>query len=247
MLADTKTADRKISLLHYIAETVKQKFPEISTFDSDLRFIEKAASVSMENILTDVHELEKGMDLCKKEMQLRRDARDAAVLKDFISNSEDKLRKLKSETKTAQDAYSDCVEYFGDSTRSIAANTFFSLFVRFTKAYKQAELDNEARRRQQEAAARESEKIAAESVIKKNSLNSRKNNQEAVINELKSKTKQVKETRLLKQDEVYNGALEDILLGLKSEPYRRADAVRRSQRRRQENIRLSHTMDELDF
>lgn len=37
--------------------------------------------------------------------------------------------------------------------------------------------------------------------------------QEAVINELKSKTKQVKETRLLKQDEVYNGALEDILLG----------------------------------
>ncbi|GBM75710.1 hypothetical protein AVEN_121506-1, partial [Araneus ventricosus] len=76
----------------------------------------------------------------------------------------------------------------------------------------QAELDNEARRRQQEAAARESEKNAAESVSKKNSLNSRKNNQEAVINELKSKTKQVKETRLLKQDEVYNGALEDILL-----------------------------------
>lgn len=37
--------------------------------------------------------------------------------------------------------------------------------------------------------------------------------QEAVINELKSKTRQVKETRLLKQDEVYNGALEDILLG----------------------------------
>lgn len=34
-----------------------------------------------------------------------------------------------------------------------------------------------------------------------------------MINELKSKTRQVKETRLLKQDEVYNGALEDILLG----------------------------------
>ncbi|KAG8178307.1 hypothetical protein JTE90_026278 [Oedothorax gibbosus] len=246
MLADTKTADRKVSLLHYIAETVKLKFPDISNFDNELRFIEKAASVSMENVLTDVHELEKGMDLCKKEMQLRRDARDAAVLKDFISSSEDKLRKLKNDTKTSQDAYSDCVEYFGDSTRSIAANTFFSLFVRFTKAYKLAELENEARKKQ-EAAAREVERNAAESLTKKNNLNSKKNNQEAVINELKSKTRQVKETRLLKQDEVYNGALEDILLGLKSEPYRRADAVRRSQRRRQENIRLSHTMDELDF
>lgn len=69
--------------------------------------------------------------------------------------------------------------------------------------------------------------------------------QEAVINELKSKTNAVHETKLLQQDEVYNGALEDILLGLKSEPYRRADAVRRSQRRRIDN-RLSRAMDELD-
>lgn len=69
--------------------------------------------------------------------------------------------------------------------------------------------------------------------------------QDAVINELKSKTNAVRETKLLHQDEVYNGALEDILLGLKSEPYRRADAVRRSQRRRIDN-RLSRAMDEID-
>lgn len=70
--------------------------------------------------------------------------------------------------------------------------------------------------------------------------------QEAVINELKSKTNAVAEKKLLQQDEVYNGALEDILLGLKSEPYRRADAVRRSQRRRIDNNRLSRTMEEMD-
>jgi hypothetical protein len=65
-----------------------------------------------------------------------------------------------------------------------------------------------------------------------------------VISELKHRAKLVQETRLLQQDEVYNGALEDILLGLKNEPYRRADAVRRSQRR---NHRLSRTMDELEL
>lgn len=71
--------------------------------------------------------------------------------------------------------------------------------------------------------------------------------QDAVINELKAKAGGggVHETKLLQQDEVYNGALEDILLGLKSEPYRRADAVRRSQRRRIDN-RLSRAMDELE-
>lgn len=68
-----------------------------------------------------------------------------------------------------------------------------------------------------------------------------------MINELKHKTKIVQEKKLLQQDEVYNGALEDILLRLKSEPYRRADAVRRSQRRKIDNNRLSRTMEELEL
>lgn len=57
----------------------------------------------------------------------------------------------------------------------------------------------------------------------------------------------VNEKKLLHQDEVYNGALEDILLGLKNEPYRRADAVRRSHRRRIDNNRLSKTLEDIDF
>lgn len=70
--------------------------------------------------------------------------------------------------------------------------------------------------------------------------------QDAVISELKSKAKLVQEKRLLQQDEVYNGALEDILLGLRSEPYRRADAVRRSQRRRIDSNRLSRNLEDLE-
>lgn len=70
--------------------------------------------------------------------------------------------------------------------------------------------------------------------------------QDAVINELKTKSQAVGEKKLLHQDEVYNGALEDILHGLRSEPYRRADAVRRSHRRRINSHRLSKGLDELD-
>lgn len=70
--------------------------------------------------------------------------------------------------------------------------------------------------------------------------------QDAVINELKSKSRMVEEKKLLHQDEVYNGALEDILLGLRSEPYRRADAVRRSHRRRIDSNRLSRNLDEIE-
>jgi hypothetical protein len=71
--------------------------------------------------------------------------------------------------------------------------------------------------------------------------------QDALINELKNTTSAIKEKKILLRDEMYNGALEDILLGLKSEPYRRADAVRRSQRRRIDSNRCSRTFEELDI
>lgn len=57
----------------------------------------------------------------------------------------------------------------------------------------------------------------------------------------------VADKRLLSREDVYDGTLEDILSGLKNEPYKRADAVRRSQRKRNENVRLSRTLDEYEF
>ena len=60
-------------------------------------------TVSMENITTDIHELERGMELTKREYDLRKNSRDQpTVLKDFLANSEDKLRKLLSDVRTAQ-------------------------------------------------------------------------------------------------------------------------------------------------
>lgn len=244
-LLDTKSTDKRMCLLHYIVGTIRQKFPELLNFDSELHYVEKAAFVSLENIATDVQELEKGMDAVRKEADARGKGAQSLVIKDFLQNSEDKLKKLKIEAKAAQDAFRECVEFFAESPRTTDANAFFSLLVRFVKAFKAADQENEQRRRLELAALNANNK-ANEDVAKKNKINQKKQ-QEAVINELKHKTRLVKEKKLLQQDEVYNGALEDILLELKSEPYRRADAVRRSQRRRIDNNRLSKTFEELEI
>jgi len=61
------------------------------------------SSVSLENVLIDVHDLEKGMDSTKREYEARKHSRDQPViLRDFLVNSEEKLRKLQSDVKTAQ-------------------------------------------------------------------------------------------------------------------------------------------------
>ena len=57
----------------------------------------------MENITTDMHELERGMELTKKEYGARKDSRDCPViLKDFLSNAENQFKKLVTDVKTAQ-------------------------------------------------------------------------------------------------------------------------------------------------
>ncbi|KAK7071689.1 Formin-like protein 2, partial [Halocaridina rubra] len=257
-LCDTKSADKKMSLLHYIQETVRTKFPELNNFETELRFIEKASQVSLENIITDITELDKGMDQAKKEMERCRDMRSLdgqsalAVLRDFIGNSDDKLKKLKADLKTAQTAFADVLEYYGESSRTMAPNTFFSIYVRFTKTYKTVEQENDQRRRLEaasKAAALNQQKQQQEEqkqqVARNNKINARKQ-QEAIMNEMKARGV-VADKRLLSQEDVYHGALEDILIGLKNEPYRRADAVRRSQRKRNETVRLSRTLDDMEF
>lgn len=135
-LLDTKSTDKRMCLLHYIVKTIRQKFPELLDFDTELMYIEKASQVSLDNIITDVAELEKGMEMVRKEADMRNKGPQNLVLKDFLANSEDKLRKLRQEAKNAQDAFMKCVEYFGESARNTDANTFFSLLVRFTRGVK---------------------------------------------------------------------------------------------------------------
>jgi formic-like protein len=67
-LLDTKSTDKKISLLHYIVATIRQNFTDLLNFDSELFCIDKASQVSLENVITDVNELEKGMEVVRKEV-----------------------------------------------------------------------------------------------------------------------------------------------------------------------------------
>lgn len=137
-LSDTKGTDKKTSLLHYIVGTIRQNFPDLLNFDSELFCIDKASQVSLENVIVDVAELEKGMEVVRKEASVEQRGKSAPnlVLKDFLANSEEKLKKISADTKVAQENFKDCLEFFGESSRNGDANAFFSLLARFVKAFK---------------------------------------------------------------------------------------------------------------
>ncbi|KAG8129503.1 hypothetical protein E2320_016410 [Naja naja] len=147
LLLDTKSTDRKLTLLHFIAMMVKEKYPELSTFWQELHFVEKAAAVSLENVLLDVKELGRGMELIRRECSLH----EHSILRNFLIANEGKLDRLQKDAKTAEEAYNTVVRYFGESPKTTPPSVFFPVFARFIRSYKDAEQENELRKKQEQA------------------------------------------------------------------------------------------------
>ena len=68
-LTITKSSDKKTTIVNYLVDIVSAKYPELKGFEGELRYIDKAAQFSLENVMTDVNELEKGMKLTLRELE----------------------------------------------------------------------------------------------------------------------------------------------------------------------------------
>ncbi|XP_074709989.1 formin-like protein 3 isoform X6 [Strix uralensis] len=216
LLLDTKSTDRKMTLLHFIALTVREKYPELATFWQELHFVEKAAAVSLENVLLDVKELGRGMELLRRECGLH----DNSVLRGFLAASEGKLERLQKDARTAEDAYNTVVRYFGESPKTTPPSVFFPVFARFIRSYKDAEQENETRKKQEEVMR---EKLLAQEA-KKQEKQRNKWQQQELIAELRRR--QAKDHRPVYEGK--DGTIEDIITALKSVPFTARTAKRGS-------------------
>ncbi|XP_020653645.3 formin-like protein 1 isoform X5 [Pogona vitticeps] len=238
-LLDMKSTDRKQTLLHYIVRVIQEKYPDLLNFSSELHFLDKAATVSLDSVFQDVRGLQRGMELTRKEF-MRQD--DSAVLKDFLKANTEVMEKLQADSKTAQEAYESTVEFFGENPKTTPPTMFFPTFVRFVKAYKKAE-DDILLWKKQEAAAKEEEldfpKKEEQGPPKSPTHKRQQRQQMDLIAELKKK-QMVKEPLIYEEKD---GAIEDIITGLRNQPYRRGDTGRHSGRKRIAGQTLQVTSD----
>lgn len=224
LLLETKSTDRKQTLLHYIANVVKEKYPIVSIFYNELHYIEKAAAVSLENVLLDVRELQRGMDLTKREYSMHGHN---SLLKDFIHHNEARLKKLLDDARIAQDAFDEAVKFFGESAKTMPPSVFFPVFVRFIKSYRQADEENEQRKRQEQLMMEklmEQEAMMEEQESQQSPSHKGKRQQQELIHELRKR--QGKDSRLVYEGK--DGAIEDIITVLKTAPFTARSAKRGS-------------------
>uniref|UniRef100_G1QYR8 Formin like 1 n=1 Tax=Nomascus leucogenys TaxID=61853 RepID=G1QYR8_NOMLE len=126
-LLEMKSTDRKQTLLHYLVKVIAEKYPQLTGFHSDLHFLDKAGSVSLDSVLADVRSLQRGLELTQREF-VRQD--DCMVLKEFLRANSPTMDKLLADSKTAQEAFESVVEYFGENPKTTSPGLFFSLFSR---------------------------------------------------------------------------------------------------------------------
>ncbi|XP_064329305.1 formin-like protein 1 isoform X2 [Phalacrocorax carbo] len=211
-LLEMKSTDRKQTLLHYLVRVITEKYPELTGFHTELHFLDKAGTVSLESVLQDVRSLQQGMELTRKEF-MRQD--DSPVLKDFLKVNLEVMEKLQADSKTAKEAYESVVEYFGENPKTSPPTTFFPMFMRFIRAYKKAEQDIELWKKQ-EAAAKEAESSPTGSKDQPELPTQKaKRQQMDMIAELKKK-------QMVKEPLIYegkDGAIEDIISALKTVPF----------------------------
>ncbi|XP_068068246.1 formin-like protein 1 isoform X6 [Anomalospiza imberbis] len=235
-LLEMKSTDRKQTLLHYLVRVIMEKYPELTGFHTELHFLDKAGTVSLDGVLQDVRSLQQGMELTRREF-MRQD--DSPVLKDFLKVNSEVMEKLQADSKTAKEAYESAVEYFGENPKTSPPTTFFPMFMRFIKAYKKAEQDIELWKKQ-EAAAKEAESGSPGSEQQPElPVQKARRQQMDMIAELKKK-------QMVKEPLIYegkDGAIEDIISDLRNNPYRRGDKARGSAKKRAAGQSLQATPD----
>ena len=164
--------------MHVLAETVREKFAHLINFDEQMKFAEQAShskflmkfhkinefySVSLESLTSDVMELERGHVAAQRERDLKKNDCPPALVK-FLDDCDDEVHKLKANHKLAQvgwlidwliiilfqEAFSTCVEFYGESAKTAAPTTFFTTLVNFVRNFKAADEENLQRIKQQQ-------------------------------------------------------------------------------------------------
>lgn len=146
-LKDTKSADQKSTLLHFLAQVCEEEFPDVIKFVDDFEHVDRASRVSAENVEKSLRQMERQL------LQLERDL-------DTFSSPDDPndmfFTKMTSFTKVAQEQYAKLVimhgnmeslyqnllEYFAVDPKKTSVEELFTDLSNFRTMFNQALKDN---------------------------------------------------------------------------------------------------------
>ncbi|XP_037635630.1 protein diaphanous homolog 1-like isoform X2 [Sebastes umbrosus] len=177
-LRDTKTADLKQTLLHFVADVCQEQHPEIMGFGDELIHVEKASRVSAETIQKNLELMGRQIKNLEKDLETfppPQNDKDHFVEKmsSFVGTAKEQYEKLYLLHKNMEKQYNDIGEYFVFDPRKISVEEFFGDLNTFKNMFQQAVKENQKRKEAEEKIkraklAREKAEKEKEEKLKKN-------------------------------------------------------------------------------
>nr|XP_046263030.1 protein diaphanous homolog 1-like isoform X2 [Scatophagus argus] len=179
-LRDTKSADLKQTLLHFLADVCQEQYPDVMTFTDELIHLEKASRVSAETLQKNLELMGRQIKNLEKDLETfppPQSDKDLFVEKmsSFVSSAREQYEKLDLLHKNMEKQYADLGEYFVFDPRKISAEEFFGDLNTFKNMFLQAVKENQKRKEAEEKIkkaklAREKAEKEKEEKLKRNQL-----------------------------------------------------------------------------
>uniref|UniRef100_A0AAX7UFQ6 Diaphanous-related formin 3 n=1 Tax=Astatotilapia calliptera TaxID=8154 RepID=A0AAX7UFQ6_ASTCA len=158
-LKDTKSADQKTTLLHFLAQVCEDEFPDVVKFLDDLEHVDRASRVSAENLEKSLRQMERQLLQLERDLETfssSDDPNDMFLTKMAISFTRvcivareqyDKLVIMHGNMETL---YQNLLEYFAIDPKKTSVEELFTDLSNFRSMFTQALKENFRQREMEE-------------------------------------------------------------------------------------------------
>uniref|UniRef100_A0A8C8BFJ0 Diaphanous related formin 3 n=1 Tax=Otus sunia TaxID=257818 RepID=A0A8C8BFJ0_9STRI len=166
-LKDTKSADQKTTLLHFLVEVCEESYEDVLNFVEDFQHLDKASKVSAENLEKSLKHMERQFQQLEKDLQtfpVPEDKHDKFVAKIFLVHAKEDFQKVSLMHKNMEKLYQNVMGYYAIDLKKVSVEEFLTDLNNFRTMFMQAVKENMRRREAEEKQRRA--KIAKEKAEK---------------------------------------------------------------------------------
>uniref|UniRef100_A0A6Q2XTK1 Diaphanous-related formin 3 n=1 Tax=Esox lucius TaxID=8010 RepID=A0A6Q2XTK1_ESOLU len=160
-LKDTKSADQKTTLLHFLASLCEEDFPEVIKFSDDLQHVERASRVSAEALEKNLAQMERQLVQLERDLDTFSSPDDPDDLftmfrsltldpHSFARLAREQYHKLRIMHGNMGTLYQNMVEYFAIDPKKTSVEELFTDLSNFRTMFVQALKENGRRREAEE-------------------------------------------------------------------------------------------------
>uniref|UniRef100_H2V4B8 Diaphanous-related formin 3 n=1 Tax=Takifugu rubripes TaxID=31033 RepID=H2V4B8_TAKRU len=156
-LKDTKSADQKTTLLHFLAHICEEEFPNVMKFIDDLAHVDRASRVSAENLEKSLRQMERQLQQLERDLETFASPDDPNDM--FLTKMPDPTRflidklqygKLKIMHSNMETLYQNLLEYFAIDPKKTSVEELFTDLSNFRCMFLQAVKENQKQKESEE-------------------------------------------------------------------------------------------------